>query len=190
MVYWGGFVQQSIQAHKVFLAQMSNPEPKNNPIRPKGVEDDHTATDGQPLPRSSPCCDFVRRAISTIPTLFGRLTCVAALREPESGCYRHNAAVGTFEPHEVDEVLRREHLEVFEAWLCLNLGQQAADLAAYLDEHLENRSEAISKWTQELPYTALIPGAALEAQRALFRSDLEMLLNIFHDSAIFHDNAP
>lgn len=166
---------------------MSNPKPKKDPKRPEGVEDDHMATDGQPSSRSSPCSDSVRRAVSTIPTLFGRLAYIAALREPESGRYSHNAATGTFEPHELDEVLRREHVGIFEAWLCLNLAQQAADLSAYLEEHFENQSEAIRKWTREL--TALIPSAALEAQRALFRSDLEMLLNIFYDNAIFHDNA-
>jgi hypothetical protein len=83
----------------------------------------------------------------------------------------------------MDEVLLRAHREVFEAWLCLSLEEQAADLAEHLWQHLENRGEPLRKWMQEVPGLKLVPRGTLEAQQELFRSDLELVLRIFHDQA-------
>ena len=141
------------------------------------------STDDLPCARNTPYVDFLRSAMSTIPSVFGRLTCVAALKDPERDCYRHHDPAGAFPPYEVDEVLRRKHVEIFEAWLCLSLGEQAADLAVYLGKQLGTRREALRAWRQEIPYRRLIPASALPSQRELFRSDLEMVLNVISDYA-------
>ncbi|MGA2133084.1 MAG: hypothetical protein ABSH50_12385 [Bryobacteraceae bacterium] len=124
-------------------------------------------------PPAAPALDDARRrrllkdSVAAIPSIFGRLAYLAALHDRESG-------------GEVDEFLLREHREAFEAWLCLGLEEQAADLAEYLLHHLGNRPESLRQWMQEVPSTKLVPRGALPAQQELFRSDLELVLRVFH----------
>lgn len=138
--------------------------------------------DNPPLAEHSAYREVVRSAISRIPSLFGRLTFIAGFRDLESNRYKLDSAAVHFEPAAM-EVLRQEHLEIFEAWLSLSLEEQAADLVAYLQEHLGGRKETIRKWRQEVSYIRLIPDAALAPQQKLFRSDLEIVLNLLSGTA-------
>ena len=139
--------------------------------------------EGTPSADSSPYREIVKAAVSDIPSIFGRLTYLAAFREPANGCYRQTDAAGALDPRAVDEILLRAHREAFEAWLCLSLEEQAADLAGYLWQHLNSRGEPLRRWMQEVPYLKLIPRGTLEAEQELFRSDFELVLRIFHDQA-------
>jgi len=130
------------------------------------------------LPSGSAYRDSVKSTLPKIPSLFGRLMYIAARRDSERDYYQSLAEDGAFDPHEVDQVLRYEHLKSFEAWLCLSLEGQAADVTAYVREHLGNRIVDIRSWKQALPYSQLIPSTALQAQRDLFRSDLEIVLSL------------
>ena len=130
-----------------------------------------------------PYSELVRAAVSKIPSVFGRLSYVASFRDAGSGLYTHGDEPGTPEARETDEVLLKAHQEVFNAWLCLSLEEQAADLAEYLWKLLPDQGQPLRKWMQEVPYLQLIPRGALQAQQQLFRSDLELVLRIFHDQA-------
>jgi hypothetical protein len=160
------------------LAQISNPEAKKSHPRAQAVGDDHVTADGLQLPSRSAYREFVKSALSAIPTLFGRLTYIVALRYPVNEHYRHPDSAGAVEPQAVDDVLRQEHLEVFQAWLCLNLTQQTADLAKYFADQEKHWGEALKRWRQETQYTSLIPIAASPAEGELFRSDLEIVLTV------------
>jgi len=143
---------------------MSAEDRQNNPNDPLTME-------------ISNCRALVCPVINSIASTFGRLAFVASLRNTSSDVYWHPAATGIFETQIVDQVLRQEHLNAFEAWLSLKLEEQAADLAAHLLGH-ENCSEILQQWRQESSCIKLVPATALEPERKLFRSDLELILSI------------
>ena len=126
----------------------------------------------------SNCRALLCPALAVISTTFGQLAFLAGLRDASSGVYWHPAAADIYDHAIVDEVLRRQHVDTFEVWLSRNLEEQADDLAAYLREHVENRPEALRRWRQQFSYMRLAPDAALAPQRELFRSDMELVLNI------------
>ena len=127
--------------------------------------------------------NHLKATLSTIQSLFGRLIHVSALRDPASGRYKDPEAGGEFETGEVDRVIRHEHREIFEAWLCLSLEEQAADVAAYLWRHLENQDGALHEWRQQFQHMALVPSDAMDSQRELFHSNLEVVLDLLYFQA-------
>ncbi|MGO4884615.1 MAG: hypothetical protein ACLP59_27915 [Bryobacteraceae bacterium] len=133
------------------------------------------------LPSNSSCLDFLKSAVREIPSLFGRLSCVASRLDPRNGLYSYPAAAKTCEPHEMDRILRQQHVEIFEAWLCLTLQEQASDLAAYFEEDHHQR-ETVRQWTAQSSYMTLVPGSALGTQQKLFRLDMEMILRVFYSN--------
>ena len=135
------------------------------------------------VPNTSGYSNHLKARLSRIQPLFGRLLRVSALRDPASGRYEDPDAGGEFDAGEVDQVVRHEHHEFFEAWLCLSLEEQAADVAGYLWRHLENRDGALHEWRQKFQYMALVPSEALDAQRELFRANLEVVLNLLYFEA-------
>ena len=87
------------------------------------------------------CAQLVHSAISIIPSLLERLIFLASLREPDAGEYKdqvleallalkfgnpgtdpvprcEQAVAAPCGRAELDRALRREHLAVFEDWLC------------------------------------------------------------------------
>jgi len=133
-----------------------------------------------PAAPDSPCREFFQSILSRISSHFGRLKYVAGLRHKETGAYGHEEAEQTFDAGQVDEVLRRAHIEIFEAWLCLSLEEQASDLADYLRDHVQTAGEADRAWKPQLSCAGLVPPTALKTQQDLFRSDLETILKIFY----------
>jgi hypothetical protein len=166
-----------------FHDEMPNPG-KSRPdgLQPNAVEDYLVNTDGQSWRSSLPYGNLVKSALSTFPSLFGRLAYLAAFRDLESDRYTDPTCV--FEPHDVDAVLRHEHREAFRAWLRLSLEQQTEDLTDYLWTHLEDRRKMLWQRRHECPYARLIPSYALAAERDLFRSDLELLVAILEAKAL------
>jgi len=79
---------------------------------------------------------------------------------------------------EVDQSLRQQHLQTFDAWLCLSLEQQMEALSRYLVSHGENRREIVRRWIEEKPYLQLVPPSVGQAQKALFITDLEVVLEL------------
>ena len=124
---------------------------------------------------------LLQTVLATIPTAFGKLAYLAELRNPQTGTYSHQAAGEKFAPQVIDEVLRQEHVYRFEAWLLLNLEDQMCDFAAYLLTHVANCASALRQWREQCAQIAFVPGGALEAQRQLFWSDLEILLSTMCD---------
>jgi hypothetical protein len=127
----------------------------------------------------SPFRDVLKSALSTIPSLFGRLAFLAAHRNPASGSYEDQAAIVVFGP-EVNQVLRHAHMEAFEAWLYLNLEQQTTDLSNYLETLVIDPREILRQWSKESSYMKLIPPDAEQPQVVLFHSDLELVLTILN----------
>jgi len=127
---------------------------------------------------TSNCEVFLREVITRITSIFGRLMSLAELRDLKNGTYSYAAASHICTPDTMDRVLRQQHVDTFESWLSLSLEEQTADLSAYVLEHVRKHGDSLQHWRQQISYLALVPSTALIPEVELFRSDLELVLNI------------
>src|SRR5260370_40792052 len=82
--------------------------------------------------------EFVLGILAQVPTSYGRLDTVAALRDQESGLYRCNALTSSFSGEAVHQTLDFCHKHLFYRKLDCRLPAQAADLCDVLSR---NRGE-------------------------------------------------
>ncbi len=125
-----------------------------------------------------PVSDLWRNTLSQIPSVFGRLVYLAAVRDPNSGRYEHHGLALVFGDDEADRALRRSHIQTFSEWLCLNLEQQKADLMLYLSALMDERRRVIETWLRIEPFRMMIPSSATKAETELYQSDFRILLGL------------
>jgi hypothetical protein len=125
-----------------------------------------------------PASDLWRNTLSQIPSVFGRLIYLSALRGPNSGVYEHHGLSLVFGPRAANEALRKSHEEVFREWLNFDLEQQKADLDVYLTGLVEQRVAVIDTWLRLNPYRNLVPLSARGADQDLFMVDFRAVLEI------------
>ena len=75
-----------------------------------------------------PASDLWRNTLSQIPSVFGRLIYLSALRGPNSGVYEHHGLALVFGPRAANEALRKSHHDTFRTWLSFGLQEQRLDL--------------------------------------------------------------
>jgi hypothetical protein len=126
----------------------------------------------------SAASDLWRNTLSQIPTVFGRLIYLSSLRGNDTGAYEHHGLAMIFGHKDADSALRRSHEDAFAEWLTFSLEQQKADLDLYLAALTARRKTVIETWLRLTPYRNLIPVSARSAERGLFLSDFETLLEI------------
>ena len=125
-----------------------------------------------------PASDLWRNTLSQIPSVFGRLIYLSALRGPNSGVYEHHGLSLVFGPRSANEALRRSHHDTFRAWLNFDLQQQKADLELYLDGLIEQKAAAIDTWLRLHPYRNVVPLTATGTDRELFLIDFGAVLEL------------
>jgi hypothetical protein len=113
----------------------------------------------------------LRRTLSQIPTVFGRLVYLASLRDTESNRYIHVALTPLLGPEDADRTLCDSHHQVFAQWIGSSLAEQKADLDLYV------RSTDGPKYIRQ-EYTNLVPPMARDVERQLYLTDLETLLEL------------
>lgn len=122
--------------------------------------------------------DLWRNTLSQIPTVFGRLVYLAALRDANSGRYEHHGLALVFGDAEADRALRRSHIQTFSEWLCFNLEQQQADLDLYLSALMDERRRVVDTWARLEPFRSLVPSSATRAETELYLADFRALLGL------------
>jgi hypothetical protein len=122
-----------------------------------------------------------RNTLSQIPSVFGRLVYLSALRDPNSGLYQHYGLAQVSSDEEADRVLRQSHEQAFAEWLCFTLEQQKADLDLYLSGLDGNRRTILDTWIRLTPYRALVPSLARDVERRLYLTDLETILELLRN---------
>jgi len=145
------------------------------------------------------CTQFVHSTVSILPSLLERLVFLAHLREPDTGQYSDRTIdallalrlgkTGTGPARRLDQViglrcarpaldraLSREHLAVFEEWLCLKMRQQMAELERYASSEDIPPHTLFRQWIDEGSHKELIPSGAMAVQRDLFLTDMEIVL--------------
>jgi|SRR5579871_2807124 len=126
----------------------------------------------------SAAADLWKHTLSKIPTVYGRLTYLASLRDPNSGVYRHHGLSTAFGREESGKALKASHEQAFAEWLNLPLAERSMDLAAYLASLDDPPNEAINHWLRTKTYLNQVPTSARAVERELFYRDLEMLLTL------------
>jgi hypothetical protein len=140
-----------------------------DPQEESGVERDRAAA------------DVWDRTISQIPTTFGKIAYLASLRSGNSGRYQHFGLSRIYSDDEADRVLRACHQEVFAEWLNYSLEQQRNDLEGYLNSIEDNRQTVLKTWLELTPYHNLLPADASAAERRLYLTDLELILDLLRN---------
>jgi hypothetical protein len=122
--------------------------------------------------------DVWRRTLSQIPTQFGRLAYFAGLRNPNTGIYEHHGLAALFGEEKSRLALAASHDETFAAWLAMSLELQKADLDAYLSGLGDDKLSIVRNWLSSRSYQNLMPALARDTAKALFMSDMEVLVGI------------
>jgi hypothetical protein len=122
--------------------------------------------------------DLWRHTLSQIPSLFGRLVYLSSLRDANSGKYEHHGLGMIFGEEESDRALKQSHRKTFSQWLCFTLEEQKADLDLYLSALAGNKRGILEAWLQLTPYRNLVPAAVRRAEKQLYLTDLEALLEL------------
>ncbi len=139
-------------------------------FKPKGV-----------LERSA-AADLWKNTLSQIPTVVGKMAYLAALRDPNTGTYRHDGLTGLFGREQSGKALRESHEQVFLEWLRLTMAQKNVDLARYISDLNAEAETGVSRrtlaenWLTSRIYETHVPASAREMERELYCRDLETLL--------------
>lgn len=141
-----------------------------------GEPDQNTDIDGTEAAE-----DVWNRTLLQIPTTFGRIAYLASLRNDNSGRYEHFGLANIYSGEEADRVLRACHQGVFAEWLTFSLMRQRNDLEAYLNSIEDDRQTVLATWLDLSPYRNLIPADATAAERRLYLSDLELILDLLRN---------
>jgi hypothetical protein len=129
--------------------------------------------------------DLWKHTLSRIPTLYGRLTYLASLRDANSGAYRHHGLSTVFGRDESGKALRESHEQAFVEWLKLSLAEKHEDLGHYLslleDSQGANvdQTTVVEHWLHSGIYRTIAPSGARPLENELFCQDLEALLETF-----------
>lgn len=125
--------------------------------------------------------DVWSRTLSQIPTTFGRVAYLAGLRNENSGNYQHFGLAQRYSDEDADRVLRSSHEEAFAEWLNYPLERQRKDLEEHLRSIEGERKVVLQTWLTLAPYRNLVPTGTREAERLLYITDLELILEILRN---------
>ena len=148
----------------------------NEPRKQAGTLDDLSETE-----RERAMHDVWSRTLSQISTTFGRVAYLANLRDENSGRYQHFGLAQRYSNAGADRVLRSSHEHVFAEWLIYSLERQRQDLEEYLRSIEGDRKAVLKTWLTLAPYRNFIPAGSREAERLLYITDLELILEILRN---------
>lgn len=125
--------------------------------------------------------DLWARTLSQVPTAFGRIVYLASLRNLNTGRYEHFGLAQIYSEDQADSAIRTSHTQAMSEWLNFPLARQKADLEEYLDSLDGSRRQVLDTWAALAPHRNLLPGDASEAEKDLFLSDLELILELLRN---------
>ena len=123
--------------------------------------------------------DLERHTLSRIPTVYGKLSYLASLRDPTSGTYKHHGLSAGFGRDEAAGAIRSRHLAVFLEWINLDLRSQYEDFGQYL-AGLESPRIEVQRLLLTKAFQALVPASAKDREKQLFSGDFAALLRTFN----------
>jgi hypothetical protein len=130
-----------------------------------------------------------RRTLEAIPTLFGRLAYMASLRTGEAGRYQHYGIAQRLGEDGAHELLAESHNEIFRAWLELELEPQKQEVERYIfegsgfGESTQGRARTLASMIALAPWAVWIPEGSRDAERELYRGDLDVVFELLRREA-------
>jgi hypothetical protein len=103
---------------------------------------------------------------------------LSSLRNIHTGVYEHFGLAQRVGEGEVDHLLRRSHVEIFQEWLCFGLERQKHELEEYFFGLPGDKREIIATWLSIEPYGAWIPADSRDVERKLYYTDLSVALEL------------
>lgn len=137
--------------------------------------------DSSPTFERDAATNLWRHTLSQVPSLFGRLVYLSALRDQNTGTYEHYGLAQVYGEGAADRVLRASHMKTFSEWLCLRLEEQKGDLDLYLSGLEGDRRAILDTWIRLHPYRNLVPSGARQVERDLYMGDLETILELLRN---------
>jgi hypothetical protein len=119
-----------------------------------------------------------QRTLAGISTFPGRMAYLASLRNANTGTYEHFGLSQRIGAPEVDRLLRRSHVDLFQEWLCFGLDRQRRELDDYLADLEGDKREIVSTWLSLGPYAVWIPAESRDVERKLYYADLGAVLEL------------
>ena len=119
-----------------------------------------------------------QRTLAGIPSFPGRMAYLASLRNANTGTYEHFGLSQRIGAPEVDRLLRRSHVDLFQEWLCFSLDRQRRELDDYLADLEGDKREIVSTWLSLGPYAVWIPAESRDVERKLYYADLGAVLEL------------
>lgn len=122
--------------------------------------------------------DLWNRTLSQVRSTFGKVAYLASLRNENTGRYEHFGLAQIYSDDDANAVLRQSHDDVFREWLGYSLEEQKRDLENYFETMGDDRGTVLNTWLTLSPYRRLLPAKASEAERELYITDLELILEL------------
>ena len=119
-----------------------------------------------------------QRTLEGISSFPGRIAYLASLRNIHSGNYEHMGLAQRIGEEATDMLLRRNHIEIFQEWLCFGLERQKNELDEYLSGLPGDKREIIATWLSIKPYRAWVPADSRDIERNLYYRDLSVVLEL------------
>jgi len=122
--------------------------------------------------------DFTLTTLAGIPTLFGRLTYIASLRDLSSGRYEHAGLSAIYPDEALQQSLQLCHEQILERILETPLQEQLQDFRSCLESMQGGLSVAVPHWLGMEAYRVLLPENSPDYLKDLFCSNVHALLEI------------
>ena len=122
--------------------------------------------------------EFWARDLFNIPTSYGRLVYLAALRNPDTGQYEYYGSDSSRRAS-ASRVLKRLHEEIFKEWVSYALERKKTDIEIYIEGIDQvDKTDLIDAWLRLTPYKNLVPASIQGPERQKHMSDFEAILGL------------
>ena len=101
------------------------------------------------------------------------------MRNHNTGQYEHHGFAQAYGVEAADRAMRESHETVFREWINSDLTTQQDHLSEYLRSLGGDLYRLVEVWLRIAPYKGYVPTAVRAAERLLFQTDMETLLEAF-----------
>lgn len=122
---------------------------------------------------------FLEADIRALPSLLSQLVYLAQIRDINTGVYSSDPSVAHASGQALHNSLEKLHDHTFRRWLELDLAERKAEFERYVSALAYDLQTVVRTWLDIEPYRCLAPISASRAERILFVSDFQFLLQLF-----------